>query len=359
MNDAIANAAQRYERKYDWGSLMKAGFIVKLEVSFFRGRRKLSAAELGLDERRITPDVQDVLRLGTKRVAPLWYAKQARSIESTARTLLSRYSLQSPFGHFVPDKAWEVLAPKLAKYEVRFHELTQRLYDRWDEERQLVLRQFEAAFRDLRLSEEQKQVALAAVEDSWPSLEDVKAATRWDVFAYRVDIPEAPADPQTEAEKVQLAYVARLEATFTEAVESFGSQVRRALAAWAEKVADSVGKRDSVPATTISAIRRNIERFRSLDIVGDEEVGTLLASMEELIEAGPAKLKLTDEEYASGIERAAKRIAKAAQRDLDPTKLRFGAILQDDEKEKAVSIKAESADIIRDVAARFRAASAT
>ena len=78
--------------------------------------------------------------------------------------------------------------------------------------------------------------------------------------------------------------------------------------------------------------------------------------LSELVEAGPVKLKLSEQEFSAGIERGIKRLAKAAQRDLDPTRIRLASIAA--RKEDVAQVKAEAAETLEQAVARFRAACA-
>ncbi len=93
----------------EWQERMRAGWLVNLNIKHWRGRKKLTFAELG-----IKPSTQDAqtaydkyLKPGSKQLLPVEPIQELETIVRGARMLLEECCYETPFGTFFPRTAYK------------------------------------------------------------------------------------------------------------------------------------------------------------------------------------------------------------------------------------------------------------
>ena len=76
-----------------WEDLFLNGSLIDLDISFWRGQRKLVADDLGLD---LGPAAERVFSLGRKRLIPKEKMQTFQRVEHTARKAVDEASLPFP-----------------------------------------------------------------------------------------------------------------------------------------------------------------------------------------------------------------------------------------------------------------------
>lgn len=89
---------------YQWATpLMEKGIIVRLEIKRWRGTKRISPEELGIDENDSRwNEFKEYMSLGVRNLLDRRTNNRINAIENRARKLLKDYSFETVWGHFVP-----------------------------------------------------------------------------------------------------------------------------------------------------------------------------------------------------------------------------------------------------------------
>lgn len=116
----------------DWGSLMKSGVLVKMHVSRWRAKAQLDLSDLGLYDQDGDSDLDDLIRLGEKLLAPPDLLKQLDSVEQQARDLPKKFGFQTYWGVFIPATAYEAWKAEDAIKKASYFALREKMIDNWE-----------------------------------------------------------------------------------------------------------------------------------------------------------------------------------------------------------------------------------
>lgn len=92
-------------------SLIQKGVIIRPEISFWRGIKKLSAEELNIptDDRRVLSAIEEAIKLGNKYLLPKNYVDRVNSVINKFKAVLNKasFSVENLKGRFVPENLYD------------------------------------------------------------------------------------------------------------------------------------------------------------------------------------------------------------------------------------------------------------
>ena len=135
-----------------WDMLFEQGSLVDLDISFWRGQRKLLAADLNLE---LGPAAERVFSLGRKRLVPKEKMQAFQKVEHTARKAVDEASLPFPLAgaRFIPAEKIQELESGLVALRSEFEDSA---------------RQF--AFEYPQLRDEVRPLLVDAADEVWRSI---------------------------------------------------------------------------------------------------------------------------------------------------------------------------------------------
>lgn len=293
-----------------WSRLLKQGVIVKVRIGYLRGRTKLTAEDLGLEE---DPAAQEVvlMELGKKCLIPKWILDRAKAIDSRARDSLEKCSFQTAFGRFVPVRAYRAWREKWEELRAEFLALRDEVADSYQEIKQQVESWYEEAARKayFRLS---RVAPPAEGEDAWvarymgrirelfPSRERL---IRSFVFEHSIIFLPSPSELEEELRRqeeiaqqreLQRAEFEAKRQAFREYQENLDNFLRDCLAQLRGQVYDVVTevlaatrKHGQLQGASVLQLRNLVEQVRLLNFIDDVEVEDAVRRIESLLSRGP------------------------------------------------------------------------
>src|SRR6266705_4446905 len=141
---AVKVSANRNVRKLgsrgdiDVSVLLREGVIGTLSIGRWRAQQRLLPEDIGF-EKEDTTLIQEYMSLGRKTLIPPLIQRKLNTIENSARYALRRYSLDTPFGLFIPAAAYPALDLQMNRFERE-----------WFEQRDLLVSKMRANLREVR-----------------------------------------------------------------------------------------------------------------------------------------------------------------------------------------------------------------
>lgn len=279
--------------------LTREGVLVSVSVRYWRGRKKLTPEDLGLDARQVS---ERLISLGHKRILPKEAFQSFALTESRVHSLIeaSTFPFLGGIARFLPNAKLAEVRRKLEEYEADFARAVDGFlggYSRRQSEAIAEWRRFAG-----RVGSDPDQVA-AAVESAFPTAENVRGTFGFEVRLFQVALPEA-LRAETVALGEQAAVVEARRQAAAEAArkvrddaESFVSDcvatLREQTAEICREMLESikVGKTAGVHQKTLNRLLRFIDEFKTLNFAGDSELE------EHLERAKRELLSRTAEEY--------------------------------------------------------------
>ena len=122
----------------DVSVLLREGVIGTLSIGRWRAQQRLLPEDIGF-EKEDTTLIQEYMSLGRKTLIPPLIQRKLNTIENSARYALRRYSLDTPFGLFIPAAAYPALDLQMNRFERE-----------WFEQRDLLVSKMRANLREVR-----------------------------------------------------------------------------------------------------------------------------------------------------------------------------------------------------------------
>jgi len=249
--------------------LFRDGLLVDLNIGAWTGLVKNTKEDLGIDAGAELPEY--VVGLGMKRLCPDTLASSWMLHVSRARGILYSYSFtRFPLsgGAFVPAKALPVIIEKLEAQKAEFDTAWKTMIANFDTMRDTFIKNAPA---DLQ----------ATLRQVYPSKAVVEARFYFTYSAYTVSLPKKIAGLKVEAEQEAMN---RFRDELDKRVEGFlGESVktlRTKAADICSTVIDNVRSGKTVSQTNISSLSEFIDRFRSLNFVGDKDIESRLTKLQ-------------------------------------------------------------------------------
>lgn len=124
IEDSIGESVRVQGRNAEIVAAIRDGVITKVSVGFWRARVQNKASDLGLDEavaRKLFSG------FGVRLLAPKEIINRLNSIDTQARTLLSRFGLTTPWGRFIPRRNWSRFKSAFDALQAEFNDTIRAL----------------------------------------------------------------------------------------------------------------------------------------------------------------------------------------------------------------------------------------
>lgn len=260
------------------GELFTDGVVVDIAVHWWRGQRKLSAADLNIKE----SDVPEIFSLGRKMLIPRDTVRRFHALEARAADTLAAYSWQLPIGgRFVPFGALEGLLDKLNAIKATFDTYTEEFLGEYASVQKDMLRQYKPYAKALR--------------GFYPPLGEISRRFNFVMSLYEIRMPRDIKAAAVTEEKVRgKARRAQAKAAVEKtALEKYRETLHKRMNDWLEEVATTMRQETVRVCTQIAAavadgklhhkqvqsLQTWIERFESLNFMHDTAMGKVLSDL--------------------------------------------------------------------------------
>lgn len=286
--------------------LFRDGLLVDLNIGAWTGLVKNTKEDLGIDVGAELPEY--VVGLGMKRLCPDALASSWMTHVSRARAILYSYSFtRFPLsgGAFVPAKALPTIIEKLEEQKALFNVAWQTMIADFDNMRDTFIRN---APREHR----------SALEKIYPSKAEVEGRFYFTYSAYTVDLPKKIAGLKVEAEQEAMnRFRGELDKRINGFLEESVKTLRAKAADICATVIDNVRSGKTVSQTNITTLSEYIDRFRSLNYVGDKDMESRLTKLQrdilDGIDLDDLKAKGGDKGLREALAAACDDIRQAAE----------------------------------------------
>src|SRR5271157_368807 len=255
--------------------MFKDGVLMTLHVNKWTGARKLDPADLGLT----ADQVPDFMRLGRKLLIPENERYVFIQIESNARNALERESFAFPASRarFVPRSRLLVIDAKLKEFKEAYTEAVLSLLERYSTIREEML----AKYPDYRDRLEPYYPAAHRVENSFKF--------HWLVF----EIGAIGGIKEGETVEAYERFKANLKEEFDKFLADVILDLRYQVQEACLRVAEKITNGEVVNGKSIKALNNCIERFMTLNFVGDKKIEDQLVALKATLQTMDGK-KLKD-----------------------------------------------------------------
>lgn len=294
-------------------NIFRDGVLVDVNVSFWSGAKVLQPEDLGLEE----GDIADAYKLGKKMLVPAEVIRKFRSIESKARRLVEINSFQFPIGNarFIPKRRFIKILNELKQCQADYMAQVDDLVANYDKyrsemipiyqtaaEKAFVQRQPETAEfgPDFDMEGQKKEFIenfLRRIESFYPEAESLRNrfSLGWDV--YEIAMPrmrQGDSDEIAQDQSLRDAAEVEYRAQVKEKIESFVGDAVKALRSETveicHRIKQNIREGKIIKETTIESLKNFIDRFKSLNFVGDHVVENKLDELrKELLETHEAQ----------------------------------------------------------------------
>lgn len=297
--------------------LFRDGLLVDLNIGAWTGLVKNTKEDLGIDAGAELPDY--VVGLGMKRLCPDVLASSWMTHVSRARAILYSYSFtRFPLsgGAFVPAKALPTIIEKLEAQKTDFDAAWQSMIADFDNMRDAFIANAEPKHR-------------AVLRQIYPSKAAVEGRFYFNYSAYTVDLPKRIAGLKVEEEeKAMIRFRTELDKRVEGFLEESVKTLRTKAADICSTVIDNVRGGKSVTQTNIATLSDFIDRFRSLNYVGDKEIESRLTKLQhdilDGIDLDNLKAKGGDKGLRDALAAACDDIRQAAENVSDVSSVTGG-----------------------------------
>lgn len=286
--------------------LFTDGVCVCPHVGAWSGSEGLSAEDLGLDQ----ADVAEAYKLGSKYLIPEEVMAKFKQVEGKIRNFVDRNSFEFSIGRgrFVPYTKFNEVYDKLMELKAEYGALADSLISNYENYKQQMRPIYQQAALEafdrkhpevqefgidadpeaLRIKREQDKAAfiesfLNRISLSYPMVSSLRRRFYVDIDIYQTAAPEfqqvtAEAVLNTEEARKRAAELAK--AQTEEGVSNFVSEVVKTLRAETieacNRVTSAVKAGKVVRAKTFESLRDFIDRFKSMNFVGDTVISEQL-----------------------------------------------------------------------------------
>ncbi len=286
-----------------WETLFDVGSLIDLDISWWRGQRKLLAADLNLE---LGPATERVFSLGRKRLVPRERMIAFQKVEHAARKVVDEASLPFPLAgaRFIPTDKVAELEAGLVALRSEFEDSARQFADQYpqlrDEVRPLLVDAADEIWRSIangngngtgeggRAAFEQQ--FLRRIESAYPDPLELSRKFRfnWRLFAItapkNATLTEETAIEATERARmrdgIRQRVTASEEAEVREVIASMASDLRGQLLGPISFVLEKVKRGESVNERSLNNIRRICDRVKNLNFLGDVQLDQALKELQ-------------------------------------------------------------------------------
>ncbi len=301
------------------------GVLASVSVRYWRARKKLNPADLGLPDDKVN---RRLISLGHKRLLPKERLAGFALVESRTHSLVdaSTFPFLNGIARYLPNEC-------LAEVDTALN----RLKGQFEQEKQAFLTGY-AAYREEAL-EEWRETArslvpdpsrlVAAIENAFPPPDRMDRHFGFHVSLFQLAVPDVPKAELVEAgarmelietrERAAREARRRIEESCEDFVRDCAATLREQTARLCREMLGTIEGTGSVHQRTLNRLIRFVDRFRQLNFVNDAEMETQLESVrKEFLQRGAAEYRDSAHarrELVKGLEALRDRAADMARDD--------------------------------------------
>ncbi|MBN8460992.1 MAG: hypothetical protein J0M04_24440 [Verrucomicrobia bacterium] len=264
-------------------AVCRRGVLVATSVRYWRGCKRLSPEDLGLDPAHVS---ERLIQLGHKRLIPRDALQAFALIESRVQSTVESASF--PFlggiGRFVPNPRLGELKEKLDRLHEEFRSATLDFVAGYGPLRENAMAEWREAARHLNGSAER---LILTIEQSFPPAGEIARRFAFETRLFQIAAPEsfqleaaetlaqseAADDRRRIAEDATRRLQSDLDGFIRESVTSLREETARLAG---EVLATISGSENGVHQRTLNRLSAFIDSFRSLNFAGDQQLENTL-----------------------------------------------------------------------------------
>lgn len=265
----------------DDASVFLDGVLIDRRISFWRGRRPLTAKDLGLNDQ----DVPEIYSLGSKLIIPREALRRFEQVEQQAQYVTDQFTFPFPTGRarFVPYTVLPEVLDTLRKLQESFYDRLDTFLQKYDQYRQEIIERYPQAAEALKQGYENADTLRKKYHFEW-MLYEVRLPRNLRYQAIEERDARADAAARRQAlESAEAEYRAQYEKQIDEFLGGAVGSLRAAVGNAAVSISEKIANGEAVTKPAIESLKKTIERFRTLNFVGDDQVEAKLAELEQLI----------------------------------------------------------------------------
>lgn len=316
-------------------AVCRRGVLIATSVRYWRGCKKLSPEDLGLDPAHVS---DRLIQLGHKRLIPKEALQAFALIESRVQATVegSSFPFLGGIGRFVPNPRLGELNDRIEKLREEFCEATLDFVAGYGPLRESALAEWREAAHHLNGSAER---LIATIEQSFPPAGEIAKRFAFETRLFQIAAPdsirlevaegvaqmEAAEDRRRIADDATRRMQADLDVFIRESVASMREETARLAS---EVLATIDSSENGVHQRTLNRLTTFIENFRSLNFAGDQALEqTLERFRRDLLQRSAEDYRNQPGAMASlteGLQRLRENAVQLARSDARDIVSRFG-----------------------------------
>lgn len=316
-------------------AVCRRGVLIATSVRYWRGCKKLSPEDLGLDPAHVS---DRLIQLGHKRLIPKEALQAFALIESRVQATVegSSFPFLGGIGRFVPNPRLGELNDRIEKLRDEFREATLDFVAGYGPLRESALVEWREAAHHLNGSAER---LIATIEQSFPPAGEIAKRFAFETRLFQIAAPdsirlevaegvaqmEAAEDRRRIADDATRRMQADLDVFIRESVASMREETARLAS---EVLATIDSSENGVHQRTLNRLTTFIENFRSLNFAGDQALEqTLERFRRDLLQRSAEDYRNQPGAMASlteGLQRLRENAVQLARSDARDVVSRFG-----------------------------------
>lgn len=288
--------------KPDWGMVLSNnGLIVSLTIRWYKGQVRLSPEDLDLEKQATDPAFQKLFALGQKLIIPKEVFNQFHRLETRARSLLDRYSVETPFGQFVTYKAFPLVEERLGEIEKEFRQTVQETIAKYPKYRGQVLEEYTGVSKQLFSNgDARKNTArlLQTVRNAMPRRADLAEYYSFGWQPFHIATPSELVRDEKKARvlaegkaikfKVNKDLAERYQKKSAREMDSFISgsikKMRSVVNELVVAALTSIDKNDGVLVPRLSTtLKGMVDHFKMMNVWGDKDIEEQLSHLKQYL----------------------------------------------------------------------------
>ena len=274
------------------GTVCAKGVLCAVSVSYWRGRKQLDPADLGLNPAEVN---KNLIQLGHKHLMPRESLQDLSLSEGRARAILDHYSLPFMGGlaRYVPYNNLDILLKELEEQKNAFNDAKTKFLESYDTLREAALVEWRATADSLG---EKGRGLMPRVIAAYPAMcQAFRDRFSFRVRMFQINAMDAGSDTTlltddnldmlTGAMERRRAIAREAERELQSDLQGF---VRESITLLREETSKLVGEvitsidegKSGVHQKTLNRLTSFIERFKSLNFAGDKQLETTLAQFQ-------------------------------------------------------------------------------
>lgn len=273
-------AATSEKAKTDLLNCFVDGVVVDPRIGYPRFEFKLTAKDLGLDEK----EVPELFKLGKKLLIDKRALSIFSSIEGKARREVEFYSFNFPIPglRFVPHRVLERLVTTLEDLKVEFNEKAKEFLQKYDQLKTETMEKY-AAHRQ-------------AIEKLYPTVGAVADGFTFQYQMFSISLPtklhkkavdlKTSEDAKNKVNSIVDQKTRELVAGFDKWAEDIVISARKAALEIFYSVKQKIDKGEVINSKSIESLKNYVDAFRNMNFVGDTKMEEALKSCKDILDSG-------------------------------------------------------------------------